>query len=109
MWFVTGAVDGLRRSVDEFRPEHLYLWTRALNAALGTATILVVYRAGLRWGAPAALLAAGLMAVWPNHVRESHFALADVPLTLLTTLALVLSLRASETGQLKWFLAAGAA
>lgn len=106
--FVTGAIDGLWRSVNEFRPEHLYLWTRALNAGLGTVTILIVYRAGLRWGSAAALLAAGLMAVWPNHVRESHFALTDVPLTLLTTLALVLSLRARETGRLALFLAAGA-
>ena len=106
--FVTGAMDGLWRSLDQFWPEHLFLWTRALNAALGTLTILVVYRAGLRWGSWVALLSAVLMAVWPNHVRESHFALTDVPLTLFTTLALVLSLRAYETGRLAWFLAAGA-
>jgi 4-amino-4-deoxy-L-arabinose transferase-like glycosyltransferase len=106
--FLVGAADGLWRSLDQFWPEHLFLWTRALNAALGTATILVVYRAGLRWGRWVALLAAGLLAVWPNHVRESHFALTDVPLTFLTTLALVLSLRAYETGRLAWFLAAGA-
>jgi 4-amino-4-deoxy-L-arabinose transferase-like glycosyltransferase len=106
--FLVGASDGLWRSLDQFWPEHLFLWTRALNAALGTVTILVVYRAGLRWGRWVALLAAGLLAVWPNHVRESHFALTDVPFTLLTTLALVLSLRAYETGRLAWFLAAGA-
>ena len=108
MRFLSGAMDGLWRSLGEFWPEHLFLWTRALNAALGTLTVFVVYRAGLRWGQGVALLAAGLMAVWPNHVRESHFALTDVPLTLLTTLALVLSLRAHETGRLAWFVAAGA-
>jgi 4-amino-4-deoxy-L-arabinose transferase-like glycosyltransferase len=106
--FLAGALDGAWRSLDEFWPEHLFAWTRALNALLGTMTILVVYRAGRRWGPWVALLAAALMAVWPNHVRESHFALTDVPLTLLTTLVLVLSLRASETGRLVWFLAAGA-
>ncbi len=106
--FLAGALDGAWRSLDEFWPEHLFAWTRALNAALGAMTILVVYRAGRRWGRWVALLAAALMAVWPNHVRESHFALTDVPLTLLTTLVLVLSMRASETGRLVWFVAAGA-
>lgn len=106
--FIAGAMDGLWHSLDQFGPEHLFLWTRALNAILGTLTILVVYRAGLRWGQWAALLAAALMALWPNHVRESHFALTDVPLTLLTTLALLASLRAHETKRLGWFVAAGA-
>lgn len=106
--FVSGTMDGLWRSLDQFHPENLFLWTRALNAALGTFTIFLVYRAGLRWGQWVALVAAGLMAVWPNHVRESHYALTDVPLTLWTTLALVLSLRAYETGRLVWLLASGA-
>jgi hypothetical protein len=30
---------------------------------------------------PGALLATALLAVMPNHVRESHFVLTDVPLT----------------------------
>ena len=106
--FLAGFVTGLWRSLEEVHLEHLFLWTRVLNAALGTATVLIVYRAGLRWGQRVALLAAGLMAVWPNHVRESHFALTDVPLTFLTTFALLLSLRAHETKRLMWFLAAGA-
>jgi len=106
--FVMGTLDGLWRSLDQFWPEHLFLWTRALNSALGTLTILIVYRAGLRWGSGVALLSAVLMAVLPNNVREAHFALTDIPLTLFTTLALVQSLRASETGRLAWFLAAGA-
>ena len=106
--FLTGAMDGRWVSLDQFHAEHLFLWTRSLNALLGTLTIFVVYRAGLRWGPRVALLGAGLMAVWLNHVRESHFALTDVPLTLLTALALVLSLRALETGRLGSFLAAGA-
>ena len=107
--FVTGALEGSWRSLDQFWPEHLFLWTRVLNAALGTATVFVVYRAGLHWNQGTALLAATLMAVWPNHVRESHFALTDVPVTLLTTVALVISLRAYETGRLSAFVAAGVA
>jgi len=106
--FVTGAMSGLWRSVGEFHPEHLFLWMRLLNAAMGTITIALVYRAGARWGRWVALTAAALLAVWPNHVRESHFALTDVPLTLLTVATLLLSLRAYESGRLLWFLAAGA-
>jgi 4-amino-4-deoxy-L-arabinose transferase-like glycosyltransferase len=106
--FVSGAMSGLWRSVNDFHPEHLFLTMRMLNAALGTVTIALVYRAGTRWGPWVALTAAAIFAVWPNHVRESHFALTDVPVTFLTVTTLLLSLRAHETGRLKWFLAAGA-
>ena len=106
--FVSGAMSGLWRSVNEFHPEHMFLWTRMLNATIGTMTIALVYRAGMRWGHWVALTAATVFAVWPNHVRESHFALTDVPLTFLTSATLLLSLRAYESGRLLWFLAAGA-
>ncbi|HUP41546.1 MAG TPA: phospholipid carrier-dependent glycosyltransferase, partial [Vicinamibacterales bacterium] len=107
--FVTGAMSGLWRSVSEFHPEHLFLWTRMLNASIGTLTVLLLYSAGMRWGRWVALTAAALLAVWPNHVRESHFALTDVPLTFLTTSTFLLSLRAYESGRLWWWLGAGAA
>jgi 4-amino-4-deoxy-L-arabinose transferase-like glycosyltransferase len=106
--FLAGASANMWRSLDQFYPDQLFLWARVLNAAIGTMTILIVYRAGSRWGHRSALLGALLMAVWPNHVRESHFALTDVPLTFLTTLALLLSLRARESGDVRSFLAAGA-
>ena len=107
--FVTGAMSGLWRSVSEFHPEHLFTWTRMLNATIGTLTIALLYSAGTRWGRWVALTAAALLAVWPNHVRESHFALTDVPLTFLTTATFLLSLRAYESGRLSWSLGAGAA
>lgn len=106
--FLSGAMAGEWHAVEQLLPEHLFIWSRVLNATLGTATILVVYRVGLRWGRWAAVLAATLLAVWPNHVRESHFALTDVPLTLLTTIAMAASLRAQETGRTAWFAGAGA-
>lgn len=106
--FITGAMSGLWRSVDQFHAEHLFLWMRMLNAAIGTLTIVLVYRAGKRWGYWVALTAAAIFAVWPNHVRESHFALTDVPLTFLTVAALLLSFRAYDSGRWPWFLAAGA-
>ena len=69
----------------------------------------VVYLAGLRWGARTALLAAGLLAVMPLHVRESHYVLTDVPVTFLVMLTFLLSLRAHERATLGPFALAGAA
>jgi 4-amino-4-deoxy-L-arabinose transferase-like glycosyltransferase len=88
--------------------DDFYLWGRISTAVLGTLTVYVVYQIGLRWGARHALLAAALLAVMPNHVRESHFVLTDVPLTFLMALAFLLSLRALEKGTPRAFALAGA-
>jgi 4-amino-4-deoxy-L-arabinose transferase-like glycosyltransferase len=63
----------------------------------------------MRWGARHALLASGLMAVLPLHVRYSHYVLTDTPLTFFVTLTFLLSLVAHERGTLGSFVAAGAA
>ena len=75
-----------------------YLWGRRSRPLFGVATVLLVYQIGMRWGARHALLAAGLMAVLPLHVRYSHYVLTDTPLTFFVTLTLLLSLRAHERG-----------
>jgi hypothetical protein len=49
------------------------------------------------------------VAVLPMHVRESHFALTDTPLTFAAVLTLLLTLRACERPSLRAFLFAGAA
>ena len=68
-----------------------------MTALLGTATVWVVYRAGMRWGAAhGAARRACMLAVMPLHVRESHYVLTDVPMTFLVMLTLLLSLRAHE-------------
>lgn len=107
--FLVGAMDGLWRSLAEAEPEAFYLWGRAVTAALGTATVLLVFQIGTRWGARHALLAAGLMAVLPSHVRESHYVLTDVPMTFFTTLTFLLTLRADERNTNGAFAWAGAA
>ncbi len=107
--FLAGASSGMWTSLAAVQAADFYLWARAISALVGTATIWLVYRAGLRWGVPHALLAAGLMAVLPQHVRESHYVLTDVPLTFFTTLTLLLALRAHERPTLRAFAWAGAA
>ena len=94
--FLTGAIGGSWHSLDQVSAAHFYLWARALTAALGTATVFLLFQIGLRWGARHALLGAGLLAVLPMHVRESHFVLTDVPATFFVTLTLLLSLVAHE-------------
>ena len=61
-----------------------------VTAAFGVATVLLVYQSGMRWGARHALLAAGLLAVLPLHVRYSHYVLTDTPATFFVTLTLLL-------------------
>jgi 4-amino-4-deoxy-L-arabinose transferase-like glycosyltransferase len=106
--FLLGAMSGAWRSLSEVGAADFYLWGRAVTAILGTLTVLLVYRIGMRWGTRHAVLAAALLALMPHHVRESHYVLTDVPMTFLTTLTLLLALRAHEKGTLGAFAAAGA-
>ena len=107
--FLAGASAGRWQSLDQVDAEDFYLWARAVTALMGTLTVLLVYLIGMRWGARHAALAAGLMAVMPLHVRESHFVLTDVPATFFVCLTLLLSLRANERGRAADFAWAGAA
>jgi 4-amino-4-deoxy-L-arabinose transferase-like glycosyltransferase len=107
--FLAGAAAGEWPSLGAVGPGDFYLWGRSVTAFLGTLTVLLVYAIGTRWGARYALLAAGLMAVMPLHVRESHYVLTDVPVTFFVTLTFLLSLRANEQGRAVAFAWAGAA
>jgi 4-amino-4-deoxy-L-arabinose transferase-like glycosyltransferase len=107
--FLVGAMQGLWSGLAQAPTEEFYVWGRAVTATLGTATVWIVYRAGMRWGARTALLAAVLLAVMPLHVRESHYVLTDVPATFLVMLTFLLSLRAHERATMRSFAIAGAA
>jgi 4-amino-4-deoxy-L-arabinose transferase-like glycosyltransferase len=107
--FLAGATVGEWSALDQVDTSDFYLWGRAVTALLGTLTVLLVYRIGMRWGARHAALAAGLMAVMPLHVRESHFVLTDVPVTFFVTLTLLLTLGAHEQERAARFAWAGAA
>ena len=85
---------------------------RVAVACFGTATVGIVYALGRRVANQATgLMAAAILAVALLHVRESHFAMADVLMTFWLTLSLVLLLRgiddtAAERA-LKWYAASG--
>src|SRR5262245_13584323 len=107
--FLVGAMNREWTSLDEVWAGNFYVWARATTAVLGTLTIVLVYRAGLRLGVPAALFAALAIALQPQHIRESHFALTDVPMTFFVALTLVQSLSASQNPRPLEFLLAGIA
>jgi 4-amino-4-deoxy-L-arabinose transferase-like glycosyltransferase len=105
--FAAGALSREWASLDKVWEGDFYLWGRTATALLGTLTIYLVYRAGLRWGWTVALVASSMMAIHPHLVREAHYALTDTPLTFFLALTLLLSLVAAEDGRLRWFALAG--
>lgn len=107
--FIVGAITGAWTSLDQATAGSFYLWGRIVTASFGVATVMLVYQIGMRWGGRHALLAAGLMAVMPLHVRYSHYVLTDIPLTFFVTLTLLLSLAAHEKNRMGAFALAGAA
>jgi 4-amino-4-deoxy-L-arabinose transferase-like glycosyltransferase len=96
--FLVGATRGEWAGLSEFDITQVYFASRVVSAAIGAATVWVTYRVGREAGSERiGLIAAAQLAILPLHVRESHFALTDVPLTALTTLTLSLTLRADRT------------
>ena len=80
----------------------LVLIARAAVVIAGTATILVLARLALRVADRAtSLLAAFFLSVAVLHVRDSHFALTDVLMTLLATASLAMLVKALDTYSLR--------
>ena len=106
--YLLGASAGKWTSLATFDPAALYFSARLATAAIGAWTVWLVYRIGEELESPPlGLVAAALLAVHSLHVRESHFALADVPVTALTTLAVLLSCRAARLRSVASFAWAG--
>ena len=79
-------------------------------AALGLATVCVVYQLGrLLYGRRAGLIAALLLALMPYHVVVTRQVLLDGPMTLFATLALYLLARFALSRAPAWLYAPAAA
>ena len=109
--FLYGATNREWRSLGDENvwPGAFYHWSRLVTGVLGTLTVFLVFRSAVRWGPLVGLVAALAMAIQPQHVRESHFALTDTPLTFFVALTLLLSQRAAEGGRFREFFIAGVA
>jgi hypothetical protein len=85
-----------------------YRIARYFSAAAGIATVVVIFRIGLRlFGQAGALAAAALLSLAFLHVRDSHFGVTDVPMTFLVVVAFLFIVRLSESGETRDLLAAG--
>ena len=107
--FLWGALAGEWSSLDGFSIAAVYEAVRFATALIGVATVWMTYEIGVELGSrPVALLAAAQMALRPMHVRESHFALTDVPMAALMLLATWYALRAGRRGTIGAYAWAGA-
>jgi len=95
-----------------------YVIGRAVVAFAGALTIVVLYSLTRQVADEiTALVASFFLAIATLHVRDSHFAVTDVLMTLLVTASLALLLRALDAAQTErlraramgWFAAAGLA
>lgn len=84
------------------------LIARIITAVIGTATVYGVYKIGQQLSGPnLGYVTALLFAFLPLHVKYSHYAHVDIPLTLITTLATWASLRLWNTGRRRWYVMTG--
>jgi hypothetical protein len=114
-WIAAARIGGGASSAASFTaqfaadPSTAYLLARLLVALLGAATVAVVWALGRSAGGPGvAWPAAALMGVAFLHVRESHFAVSDVPATLLVATGLLLAVRIQRGAPLRDYALAGA-
>ena len=90
--WLTGGVSSLSQLQQLYftNPTGIYTAGRALGAAAGAVTVVLVYRLASRLtDVRAALAAATFLAVAPLHVRDSHYVKHDVPATLTIVLAYI--------------------
>ena len=77
--------------------EPFFLAARLLSAAAGTTTVVLVYLLGARlFDRLTGVAASALLAVAFLHVRDSHFGVTDVAMTMMLVLALLTVVRAHD-------------
>lgn len=97
---LTGRFADHAAFADTFRDgwEPLFLVVRGATAVMGALTVAAVHAiAAPLFGRVAAVLASAFLAVAFLHVRDSHYATTDVPLTLFVTCAVLAALRVYRT------------
>ncbi len=98
--YATGRVASRAEFVETLPPLVPFGIARGLVALAGTATCLVLYLLGRRYGGElTGTLAAGFYAVAFLSVRDAHFAVNDIPMVLLVTLAVLFAVRFLEGGR----------
>jgi 4-amino-4-deoxy-L-arabinose transferase-like glycosyltransferase len=111
--FAAGSLLGLYGGLAELAfpsdPSGFFLLGRVASAVVGTATVWVLYRVGAELFSPrTGLLAALLLAVAFLHVRDSHYAVNDVPAVFLLVCSFLGCVRIYRDGRLRDSAMAGA-
>jgi 4-amino-4-deoxy-L-arabinose transferase-like glycosyltransferase len=108
--FLFGASHARWSSLQTIDITAVYETGRFVAALIGTATVWLTYRLGKDLDSRTlGLVAAAELAVFPMHVRESHYILTDVPTTALVAFTLLLALRAGRRRTVLAYWWAGAA
>jgi 4-amino-4-deoxy-L-arabinose transferase-like glycosyltransferase len=83
---------------------------RRVTTLFGLATVVALYAAGALWRSrETGLWAAGVLAITPFHVLDSHYTNVDVPMTFWAVCSVGCALACVRTGRSRWFLLASAA
>ncbi len=105
---VTGAGANLETAYGSNNRAQAFLIARQISAAMGTATVPVLYLAVAPvFGSAAALASAVIVGVCYIHVRESKFAKPEVPAGLWLALSIFAILRIATRGYLIDYVLAG--
>ena len=108
--FMWGALQGQWSSLGTFDISAAYEAGRLVAAVIGTATVWLTYRLGKDLDSRTlGVIAAAQLAVYPMHVRESHFILTDVPTTVCVLLTVYLTVRAGRVRTVAAYAWAGCA
>ena len=114
-YYLWGLIAGVFQSPADLvaswhsQPEPFFLLSRLQSATLGTLTVLLIYRMGLRvFDRETALVSAFLPALAFLHARDSHFGTADVAMTFLVLLSLHFLIRAYMEPVRSYYVMAGA-
>lgn len=84
------------------------LIARIITAIMGTATVYVVFRIGTELrDSRLGLISSAFLAVLPLHIKYSHYAHVDIPLTLTVAITLWSALQIIKTNNIKWYIITG--
>lgn len=114
LYFLLGLTTHVFTSLADFafaysvEPGMFHLIGRYATALLGSATVGFVYLFGKKaFGVRTGLLAAWFLSFSSLHVIQSHWALPDVPMVFLSTLALYFMYLIAQRGNARYYVYAG--
>lgn len=87
------------------------MWTqRAIVAIIGGFSALILYFITKKlFNKNTALIASFFLAIFPMHVRDSHYLTTDIPLTFFILLSVLFMVNLMQSGKLKWYILSGIA